>query len=89
MKISKLLLPENLVKEAMLFALFTPAVAQFTLPEKDVNDLNQLLSLPASAVVDAEEISQQPAADCINSCLGGCAGSCYGTCEISCQGYVQ
>lgn len=89
MKISKLLLPENLVKQAMLFSLFTPAVSQLTLPEKDVNDLNQLLSLPASAVVDAEEISQQPAADCINSCLGGCAGSCYGSCFDSCMGHMQ
>ena len=89
MKISKLLLPENLVKQAMLFSLFTPAVAQFTLPEKDVNDLNQLLSLPASAAVDAEEISWQPAADCAYGCQGGCAGSCHGTCTFSCQGYLQ
>ena len=88
MKISKLLLPENLVKEAMLFALFTPAVAQVTLPEKDVNDLNQLLSLPASAVVDAEEISQQPVS-CNGSCMGTCDGSCYGGCTASCQGYMQ
>lgn len=89
MKISKLLLPENLVKEAMLFALFTPAVAQFTLPEKDVNDLSQLLSLPASAVVDAEENSWQPAADCFGSCQGTCDGSCFGGCTFSCQGYAQ
>jgi hypothetical protein len=88
MKISKLLLPENLVKEAMLFAMFTPVVSQFTLPEKDVNDLNQLLSLPASAVVDAEEISQQPTA-CGYSCSGSCDGSCYGGCTASCQGYMQ
>ena len=88
MKISKLLLPENLVKQAMLFALFTPAVSQFTLPEKDVNDLNQLLSLPTSGVVDAEEISQQPVS-CVGSCQGTCDGSCYGGCSFSCQGYVQ
>lgn len=88
MKISKLLLPENLVKQAMLFALFTPAVSQLTLPEKDVNDLNQLLSLPASAAVDAEEISQKPVS-CNGSCLGSCDGSCYGGCTASCQGYMQ
>lgn len=88
MKISKLLLPENLVKQAMLFALFTPAVSQFTLPEKDVNDLNQLLSLPASAVADAEEISQQPVS-CFGSCQGTCDGSCFGGCTFSCQGYAQ
>lgn len=88
MKISKLLLPENLVKQAMLFALFTPAVSQFTLPEKDVNDLNQLLSLPTSGVVDAEEISQQPVG-CYGSCQGTCDGSCFGGCAGSCQGYVQ
>lgn len=88
MKISKLLLPENLVKQAMLFALFTPAVSQITLPEKDVNDLNQLLSLPASAAVDAEEISQQPVA-CNGGCWGTCDGSCYGGCTASCQGYAQ
>jgi|GEM_PF-2812355 len=88
MKISKLLLPENLVKQAMLFSLFTPAVSQFTLPEKDVNDLNQLLSLPASAVVDAGEISQQPVS-CNGGCWGTCDGSCYGGCTASCQGYAQ
>lgn len=88
MKISKLLLPENLVKQAMLFALFTPAVSQLTLPEKDVNDLNKLLSLPASAVVDAEEISQQPVS-CFGSCQGTCDGSCFGGCTFSCQGYAQ